>query len=256
MPNKILFGSTDNMKTYLSRNYFLALALLVISLSMLACMETVPPTPTADSAATAQALIATEQALSLLATEQALKATQDAFTADSAAAAVQIQPTDAKEWVTFAVINNSNISVCRVYISPASKGEWSISDSHSVQISPNTTQTFTVLPGVYDLRVDDCSDNKLAEHYSVEIPTYTSWTLTRDSSTADDREPLCGNGVCGDFENPGNCPQDCQTYSALCGNGYCESGEDAINCGYDCGFCPDGYCTGFENQQNCPQDCN
>jgi len=23
-------------------------------------------------------------------------------------------------------------------------------------------------------------------------------------------EPLCGNGICGDFENPGNCPQDCK----------------------------------------------
>ena len=74
-------------------------------------------------------------------------------------------------------------------------------------------------------------------------------------------EPLCGNGVCGDFENPGNCPQDCGSPNEpLCGNGVCGDFENPGNCPQDCGspnepLCGNGVCGDFENPGNCPQDC-
>lgn len=73
-------------------------------------------------------------------------------------------------------------------------------------------------------------------------------------------KPLCGNGVCGDFENPGNCPQDCGSESEpLCGNGVCGDFENAGNCPQDCApnepLCGNGVCGDFENPGNCPQDC-
>ncbi len=48
-------------------------------------------------------------------------------------------------------------------------------------------------------------------------------------------KPLCGNGVCGEFENPGNCPQDCgYVEEPLCGNGVCGDYENPGNCPQDC----------------------
>jgi hypothetical protein len=75
-------------------------------------------------------------------------------------------------------------------------------------------------------------------------------------------EPLCGNGICGDFENPGNCPQDCSSSpEPLCGNGVCGDFENPGNCPQDCSsspepLCGNGVCGDFENPGNCPQDCN
>jgi hypothetical protein len=61
----------------------------------------------------------------------------------------------------------------------------------------------------------------------------------------------CGNGVCDSGENPGNCPQDCQS----CGNGACDYGETAWTCPSDCNFCGDGICSFGEDQWSCWTDC-
>ena len=55
-----------------------------------------------------------------------------------------------------------------------------------------------------------------------------------------ENDPLCGNGICGDFENPGNCPQDCGSSN--------ETNNNEPLCG-------NGICGDFENPGNCPQDC-
>ncbi|MGK0359432.1 MAG: hypothetical protein ACI9U2_001734, partial [Bradymonadia bacterium] len=46
----------------------------------------------------------------------------------------------------------------------------------------------------------------------------------------------CGDEVCGDGEDCGNCPADC---GACCGDGQCAGGETCSTCPADCG-CPDG----------------
>jgi len=89
-------------------------------------------------------------------------------------------------------------------------------------------------------------------------------SITLLNAPASQPEPLCGNGICGDFENPGNCPQDCgdPDPEPLCGDGYCGDFENSGNCPQDCGspdpepLCGDGYCGDFENAGNCPQDCD
>ena len=89
-------------------------------------------------------------------------------------------------------------------------------------------------------------------------------SITLMDVPAFESEPLCGNGICGDFENSGNCPQDCgdPQPEPLCGDGYCGDFEHPGNCPQDCGdpqpepLCGDGYCGDFEHAGNCPQDCD
>lgn len=65
----------------------------------------------------------------------------------------------------------------------------------------------------------------------------------------------CGDGVCGDFEDPWSCPWDCSG-SGYCGDGVCGGIEDEFNCPADCGYCGDGVCSPYENAASCPSDCS
>jgi len=200
---------------------------------------------------------ATMQALYLLQTANALdaQATADAYYSQSNQQSQGGQnTTNTTSDVVFEVINQSAYTICRIYFSPPQADEWLNSDSYETNIPPDYKKDFYVQPGEYDLRVDDCSGGSIEEYYNIHIPTYDSWLVTAGSSSSGD-EPLCGNGYCGDFENSGNCPQDCGSDVSVCGNGYCEWDETSYSCSADCGTCGDGYCGYFENSGNCPQDC-
>ena len=53
------------------------------------------------------------------------------------------------------------------------------------------------------------------EQWADLYPVFIEMTLSVQfqdapaTETETETEPLCGDGYCGDFENPGNCPQDC-----------------------------------------------
>jgi len=97
--------------------------------------------------------------------------------------------------------------------------------------------------------------------FSVSFLNSPSTNIDTDTEA----EPLCGNGICGDFEHPGNCPEDCgePDYTGpLCGDGQCGDFENSGNCPEDCGepdytgpLCGDGQCGDFEHPGNCPEDC-
>jgi hypothetical protein len=204
----------------------------------------------------------TAEALHILQTANALnaKATSDAYASQSNQQNAGGQSTtNTSSDVGFEVINQSAYTICRVYFSPPQASDWLVQDSLDTNIPPDYQQTFYVQPGDYDLRVDDCSGISIEEYFNVNIPAYDTWLVTGDASTSS--EPLCGDGYCGDFENSGNCPQDCGSYDGpLCGDGNCGDFENSGNCPQDCGgydgpLCGDGYCGDFENSGNCPQDC-
>jgi len=50
----------------------------------------------------------------------------------------------------------------------------------------------------------------LSEQWNDLSPLFDSVLASVTFFGPEGNEPLCGNGVCGDFENPGNCPQDCK----------------------------------------------
>jgi hypothetical protein len=209
----------------------------------------------------------TAQALHLLQTANALsaKATSDAFYAQSnqqnQAGQAPSNSDSSAPTVSFDVINQSAATICHIYFSPPQSDQWQLQDAVDTNIPPDYQQSFDVQSGEYDLRVDDCSGGGIEEYYNIHIPTYQTWVVSGDSSTGG-QEPLCGDGYCGDFENPGNCPQDCgSSQEPLCGDGYCGDFENPGNCPQDCDsydgpLCGDGYCGDFENPGNCPQDCD
>lgn len=78
------------------------------------------------------------------------------------------------------VENTSSLTVCYIYISPDTATNWGEDWLGSGNVL-GPGQTFTsneFTPGVYDLRVDDCENNSLAERHNVEIQSEFTWTLT------------------------------------------------------------------------------
>lgn len=78
-------------------------------------------------------------------------------------------------------------------------------------------------------------------------------------------DEYCGDKVCKNSENCGDCPQDCvcpntqrcENYicTNYCGNSICDIGEEEV-CNIDCKWCGDNSCGANESFPNCPADCS
>lgn len=77
------------------------------------------------------------------------------------------------------LVNNSGTTVCYVYISPTSDTTWGDDWLGSSEtISNGSSRSFTVTPGDYDLRADDCNHNVLDDTRGVRIgSSSTTWTI-------------------------------------------------------------------------------
>jgi hypothetical protein len=180
------------------------------------------------------------------------------------------------------LVNYTDTTVCWVYLSPSTADSWGGDWLGDNILEPGQSITFTVTLGTWDLLAEDCNGGELDSQYAVVIDSPKTWTLSGSVGGGD--APLCGNGVCGDFENPGNCPVDCGSGDdPLCGDGFCGDFENGGNCPQDCsdfdfcgdavcaasernnvcvadcgyegGLCGNGVCGDFENSGNCPADC-
>ncbi len=188
--------------------------ILGLMLASLACsFSQAEPTP--DTEATAFALNTTATVLSIQSTQLALEANQQASQPtqappkqNSTPAPLPTQaPLDTAPVYTsdFYIINDSDFTICYFYLSPTSAEDWGDDQLGDTTVLPGETFTLTDVPyDTYDLSARDCSDEVLYEEFSIDFPYVDQFTLSNSYD-----EPLCGNGVCGDFENPGNCPQDC-----------------------------------------------
>ncbi|MBN1310247.1 MAG: hypothetical protein JXB30_02430 [Anaerolineae bacterium] len=174
------------------------------------------------------------------------------------------------------VVNNTDTEMCYIYISLSANATWGpdrLGDDETVPVG--RSRTFSLSPGTWDVRIEDCSENVILEKGEIVISGNYTLTVTGSSGSSGSAGSTCGNGICeadedvytcdvdcgicGDglcttFENEGNCPSDCGS-SGYCGDGICNAGEDVYTCDVDCGFCGDGLCTTFENAGNCPSDC-
>lgn len=77
------------------------------------------------------------------------------------------------------LVNNSGTTVCYVYISPVTDTTWGDDWLGSSEtISNGSSRGFTVAPGDYDLRADDCNHNVLDDTRGVRIgSSNTTWTV-------------------------------------------------------------------------------
>jgi hypothetical protein len=100
------------------------------------------------------ALIATLAAACTIGTTTAAPATTTsaggAATVAATPAAVQLQ-----------VQNASSQEICYLYISPVSDPNWGPDQLGSRTLSPGETDTYSMPPGQWDIKAEDCSHNQL-----------------------------------------------------------------------------------------------
>ncbi|HOU14147.1 MAG TPA: hypothetical protein PKZ84_13625 [Anaerolineae bacterium] len=79
------------------------------------------------------------------------------------------------------VDNTSDQELCYVFISLSSGGEWGDDRMGGSEIIPaGGKRIFYVKPGTYDLMVQNCDDESLAERYEVDLTTDKTWTLSNE----------------------------------------------------------------------------
>jgi hypothetical protein len=90
---------------------------------------------------------------------------------------VTVQPSGAQ--VPLDVVNNLNVAICYLYISPSTSDSWGEDWLWDIGwIDPGDSATFQIVSGeTVDLLAEDCSGNTLDERYNVTVPrdglTYT-----------------------------------------------------------------------------------
>ncbi|MEW6569166.1 MAG: hypothetical protein AB1449_13575 [Chloroflexota bacterium] len=79
------------------------------------------------------------------------------------------------------LVNNLDVAVCYVYISPSTERTWGDDWLGSQEVvRPGDSRDFDVPPGQdYDLRAEDCNGQELDEVYGISITSGRfTWTLS------------------------------------------------------------------------------
>jgi hypothetical protein len=82
------------------------------------------------------------------------------------------------------VVNETDIQICYLYVAPSTSEEWGDNQLQSGNtIGGGSTFTLTDIPaGTYDLLVQDCQNNGVAQEFGVEFtPDGITWTLSADT---------------------------------------------------------------------------
>jgi hypothetical protein len=139
--------------------------------------------------------------------------------------------------VSLVLKNESEETICFVFISPATSEEWGddwLGDEETIE--PGDTYTFDVIVGTYDLEARDCDDNALVTETDVDLDEVTEWTISSGGtpSGGDDDDGLDVTSVpnFGSLElSPGFEP-DPQTVALIRGG---DLDVEALSLGADCG---------------------
>lgn len=76
------------------------------------------------------------------------------------------------------LVNNSGETICYVYISPTESEYWGDDWLGSSEvITSGDRRGFDVEDGVYDLMVEDCSNNQIDVQWGVDIRGSYTWTV-------------------------------------------------------------------------------
>ena len=76
------------------------------------------------------------------------------------------------------LVNNSEATICYVYISPSEDQYWGDDWLGSSEtLPPGSERSFDVPDGVYDLLAEDCSENQIGVEWEVDIRGSYTWTV-------------------------------------------------------------------------------
>ncbi len=79
----------------------------------------------------------------------------------------------------FTLVNEAREQVCYAFISPAGAQNWGEDDLGSEEfVEPGMSRTWTLPAGIYDLLLEDCDGNTLAEEYGLDLAQGGAYTLT------------------------------------------------------------------------------
>ena len=77
------------------------------------------------------------------------------------------------------VANEGPIPICFVYLSPSLAESWGQDELESTEvIDPTETRTFFVPAATYDISVDDCDGETLAEEYELDMSDGGTYTVS------------------------------------------------------------------------------
>lgn len=83
-----------------------------------------------------------------------------------------------QQQITLTVTNKTNVTVCKLYLSPASSPVWNNEVLKGSQMRLWDRRTFSIAPDVYDIRADDCNGVMHFEEYGINIRTNYAIDLT------------------------------------------------------------------------------
>ena len=159
--------------------------LLLVSFACLPGGET--EVPEVDDQGTQDALIAQEELnqekTRMAQTQAAIEATQEALAAEPTQAPATQRPPDtpvpAGDDTTLTIYNESNATVCYVYISFSTADSWGDDWLASDQVLiPGDWVSFVMEEGTYDLRADTCGDETIETAWDAFLSGPMDWTIT------------------------------------------------------------------------------
>ncbi len=80
--------------------------------------------------------------------------------------------------VTLELVNESELTICYLFVSPIVAGSWGPDRLGEDTLQPGASVSFEVPAGIYDMLGQDCDDGALLDETDVDITTDTTWTYS------------------------------------------------------------------------------
>lgn len=131
---------------------------------------------TFDVAPGAYDLRADDCSRAVLAEERGVTVTAEGITWTLSGTASQPPPPGGGS-LTINLVNNLDQAVCYVYIRPGTSTDWGADRLGAATIAGGTSHSFSINPGTYDFRAEDCSRLMIDEQLDVAISQNSTWTI-------------------------------------------------------------------------------
>jgi len=150
--------------------WFLSLAVLLVALACNVVMGTATPVPPTDTPPPADTPTSEPTPTP---EEEEPTPTQEPATDETPT------PSDTGGGATVEVVNDSDMTICYVFISPSEATEWGDDWLGSEEvIAPGESRVFEMEPDIYDLLLQDCDGNDIEVLWEQNLTGDQVWTVT------------------------------------------------------------------------------